>query len=143
MTCAKQDIGTTDQSLRTEKDLVEEDQDVVNVTPDTVLQVEGELFLVNREQLVHLTLESRALFFGSGRESTRKHTEIKGVGLQQFHTLMEFTKNLKLNLDCKNVLGILEAADFLQLDRARLLCCKFLERQLHLSNCLGMMAYAW
>lgn len=35
MTCAKQDIGTTDQSLRTEKDLVEEDQDAVNVTPDS------------------------------------------------------------------------------------------------------------
>lgn len=143
MACAKQDIGTFDQSLGTEKDLVEEDQDAINVAPDTVLQVEGELFFVNREQLAHLSPYFRALFFGGGRESTRKHIEIKGVGLQQFHTLMEFTKNLKLNLDSKNVLDILEAADFLQLDRARLLCCKFLERQLHLSNCLGMMAYAW
>uniref|UniRef100_A0AAV2KUA8 BACK domain-containing protein n=1 Tax=Knipowitschia caucasica TaxID=637954 RepID=A0AAV2KUA8_KNICA len=31
----------------------------------------------------------------------------------------------------------------LQLEQARLLCCKFLERELHLSNCLGMMSYAW
>ncbi|KAL0161608.1 hypothetical protein M9458_045333, partial [Cirrhinus mrigala] len=142
MACAKQDIATYDQSLGTE-DLVEEDQDAVNVAPDVVLQVEGELFFVNRERLAQLSPYFRALFFGGGRESTKKHIEIKGVGLQQFHTLMEFTKNLKLNLDCKNVLDILEAADFLQLDRARLLCCKFLERQLHLSNCLGMMAYAW
>ncbi|XP_073700110.1 kelch-like protein 23 [Garra rufa] len=138
MACAKQDIGTYDQSLVTE-----EDQDSVSVAPDAVLQVEGEMFFVNREHLAQLSPYFRALFFGGGRESTRKHIEIKGVGLQQFHTLMEFTKNLKLNLDCKNVLDILEAADFLQFDRARLRCCKFLERQLHLSNCLGMMAYAW
>ncbi len=45
MACAKQDIGTFDQSLGTEKDLVEGDQDAINVAPDTVLQVEGEVVL--------------------------------------------------------------------------------------------------
>ncbi|XP_026119946.1 kelch-like protein 23 [Carassius auratus] len=143
MACAKQDIVTYDQSSGAEKNVAEEDQDTINVAPDTVLQVEGEMFFVNREYLAQLSPYFRALFFGGGRESTKKHIEIKGVGLRQFQALMEFTKNLKLKLDCKNVLEILEAADFLQLDRARLLCCKFLERQLHLSNCLGMMAYAW
>ncbi len=68
----------------------------------------GKLFFVNREQLARLSPYFRALFFGGGRESTRKHIQIKGVGLQQFHTLMEFTKNLKLNLDSKNVLDISE-----------------------------------
>ncbi|KAG8003697.1 Kelch-like protein 23 [Nibea albiflora] len=56
---------------------------------------------------------------------------------------MEYSRTSNLALDRENVLGILETADFLQLERARLLCCKFLERELHLSNCLGMMAYAW
>ncbi|KAK7126407.1 hypothetical protein R3I94_017780 [Phoxinus phoxinus] len=139
MACVKQEVGTNVRSPETEKDFIEEDQHA----PDVVLQVEGELFFVNRKHLAQLSPYFRALFFGGGRESTRKHIEIKGVGLWQFHTLMEFTKNLQLTLDRKNVLDILEAADFLQLDRARLLCCKFLERQLHLSNCLGMMAYAW
>ncbi|CAM4661828.1 hypothetical protein PO909_027712 [Leuciscus waleckii] len=143
MACVKQEVGSNVRSPETEKDFIEEDQHAVIVAPDVVLQVEGELFFVNRKHLAQLSPYFRALFFGGGRESTRKHIEIKGVGLRQFHTLMEFTKNLKLTLDRKNVLDILEAADFLQLDRARLLCCKFLERQLHLSNCLGMMAYAW
>ncbi|XP_051978316.1 kelch-like protein 23 [Xyrauchen texanus] len=149
MACAKQDVGNYDPSPGTEiKALVEEKivQDVVSeddVVPDVVLQVKGESFFVNRQRLAKHSPYFRALFFGSGRESTKKLIEIKGVGLQPFHTLMEFTKNFKLSLDTKNVLDILEAADFLQLDRARLLCCKFLERQLHLSNCLGMMAYAW
>ncbi|XP_021325190.2 kelch-like protein 23 isoform X1 [Danio rerio] len=143
MACEKQTVNTLDQGPNTEKSVAEQDPDAVNVAPDVVLQVEEESFFVNRERLARLSPYFRALFFGGGRESSRKHIEIKGVGPQQFHTLMEFTKNLKLTLDTKNVLDILEAADFLQIDKARLLCCKFLERQLHLSNCLGMMGYAW
>uniref|UniRef100_A0A8C3AYU6 BTB domain-containing protein n=1 Tax=Cyclopterus lumpus TaxID=8103 RepID=A0A8C3AYU6_CYCLU len=85
----------------------------------------------------------RALFFGGGLESSKRKVEIKGVSLQHFRVLMEYNKTSNLSLDRENVLGILETADFLQLERARLLCCKFLERELHLSNCLGMMAFAW
>lgn len=114
-----------------------------SVVPDAVLQVVNESFFVNRETLAQQSPYFRALFFGGGRESSRKHIEIKGVSLDHFRSLMEFVQSFKLHLDRKNVLGILETANFLQLEKARLLCCKFLERELHLSNCLGMMAYAW
>ncbi|XP_026201626.1 kelch-like protein 23 [Anabas testudineus] len=111
--------------------------------PDAILRVEGESFYVNRQ---HLALQSpyfRALFFGCGVESSKTKVDIKGVGLQHFKVLMDYSKTAILALDRENVLGILETADFLQFDQARLLCCKFLERELHLSNCLGMMGYAW
>ncbi|KAM9385813.1 kelch-like protein 23 [Pholidichthys leucotaenia] len=114
-----------------------------DVIPDAVLRVEEETFYVNRQ---HLALQSpyfRALFFGCGVESSKRQVEIKGVLLQHFRALMEHSKTGALALGRENVLGILETADFLQLEQARLLCCKFLERELHLSNCLGMMAYAW
>ncbi|KAM9357622.1 kelch-like protein 23 [Symphorus nematophorus] len=114
-----------------------------DVIPDATLQVEGESFYVNRQQLALQSAYFRALFFGCGVESTRRRVEIKGVGLQYFRVLMEYSRTSNLALDRENVLGILETADFLQLEHARLLCCKFLERELHLSNCLGMMAYAW
>ncbi|XP_072516990.1 kelch-like protein 23 [Salminus brasiliensis] len=113
------------------------------MVPDAVLQVESESFFVNRERLAQLSPYFRALFFGGGRESSRTHIELKGVNLDHFRSLMKYTQSFKLCLDRKNVLGILETANFLQLEKARLLCCKFLERELHLSNCLGMMAYAW
>uniref|UniRef100_A0A4W6FL70 BTB domain-containing protein n=1 Tax=Lates calcarifer TaxID=8187 RepID=A0A4W6FL70_LATCA len=113
------------------------------VIPDATLQVEGESFYVNRQCLAHQSPYFRALFFGCGVESSRRKVEIKGVGLQHFRVLMEHSRTSRLALDRENVLGILETADFLQFERARLLCCKFLERELHLSNCLGMMAYAW
>ncbi|XP_076134859.1 kelch-like protein 23 [Alosa pseudoharengus] len=116
---------------------------VDNVVPDTVLLVETESFLVNRKRLADFSPYFRAMFYGGGKESTKRQIVIKGVHEEQFRILMDFTKTLKLPLNRQNVLGILEAADFLQLEKARLLCCKFLERELHLSNCLGMMAYAW
>ena len=65
------------------------------------------------------------------------------MGVTQFRVLMEHVQTSRLPLTRDNVLKLLETADFLQLERARLLCCKFLERELHLSNCLGMMAFAW
>ncbi|KAM4739213.1 kelch-like protein 23 [Anableps anableps] len=111
--------------------------------PDATLRVEGESFYVSRH---HLALQSpyfRALFFGCGVESNKRHVEIKGLDLQYFKDLMEYSRTHRLALNRENVLGILETADYLQLERPRLLCCKFLERELHLSNCLGMMAYAW
>lgn len=116
---------------------------IEDLVPDVVLQVEKESFFVNREQLAQLSPYFRALFFGGGRESSKRHIEIKGVGLENFRSLMDYTKNFRLHLDRNNVLGVLETADFLQVEKVRLLCCKFLERELHLSNCLGVMAYAW
>ncbi|XP_029939547.1 kelch-like protein 23 [Salarias fasciatus] len=115
----------------------------LGVIPDAVLQVQGENFYVNRQYLSLQSPYFRALFFGCGVESNRSQVEIKGVQLQHFRALMDYSRTCNLTLERENVLGILETADFLQLDRARLLCCKFLERELHLTNCLGMMAYAW
>lgn len=129
-----------DLSVAHTKTDVELEDDVV---PDTVLYVETESFFVNRKKMADLSPYFRALFYGGGKESSKKHIGIKGVHEEQFRILMEFTETLKLPLNRQNVLGILETADFLQLEKARLLCCKFLERELHLSNCLGMMAYAW
>uniref|UniRef100_A0A3B4T8H0 Kelch-like protein 23 n=1 Tax=Seriola dumerili TaxID=41447 RepID=A0A3B4T8H0_SERDU len=106
-------------------------------------RVEGESFYVSRQCLAHQSPYFRALFFGCGVESSKRKIEIKGLSLRHFRVLMDHSRTSRLALDRENVLGILETADFLQLERARLLCCKFLERELHLSNCLGMMAYAW
>lgn len=120
--------------------LKERESDLI---PDVTLQVEGERFYVNRKQLALQSPYFRALFFGNGIESTKRKVCLKGIDLQHFRVLMEHSRTSRLALNRENVQGILETADFLQLERARLLCCKFLERELHISNCLGMMAYAW
>ncbi|XP_077440264.1 kelch-like protein 23 [Vanacampus margaritifer] len=119
------------------------EEDSALLQPDVMLQVDGESFYVNRRQLALQSPYFRALFFGCGVESTKRKIELRGIRLQHFKALMHHSRTSTLTLDRENVLGILETADFLQLERAKLLCCKFLERELHLCNCLGMMAFAW
>uniref|UniRef100_A0A3P8UFQ6 BTB domain-containing protein n=1 Tax=Amphiprion percula TaxID=161767 RepID=A0A3P8UFQ6_AMPPE len=123
----------------------EEEQPAVepDVIPDVTLKVEGESFYVNRGRLALQSPYFRALFFGCGVESSRRRIEIKGVNVEHFRVLMEHSRTCNLALDRNNVLEILRTADYLQLEGARLLCSKFLERELHLSNCVGMMAFAW
>ncbi|KAK7889493.1 hypothetical protein WMY93_025053 [Mugilogobius chulae] len=145
-TCAdsKSELPTSSEQF---SNLEEEELDVPDrealPVPDAILEVQQENFYVNRQHLAMQSPYFRALFFGCGLESSRNRVVIKGVNLDHFRTLMEYIGRSSLTLDRDNVLGILETADFLQLEQARLLCCKFLERELHLSNCLGMMAYAW
>ncbi|KFQ18388.1 Kelch-like 21, partial [Merops nubicus] len=59
-----------------------------------------------------------------------------------FQALLEFTRTARVLIGQENVTSLLETADFLQFDRVRLLCEKFLERELHVSNCLGLMIYS-
>ncbi|NXX43742.1 KLH23 protein, partial [Tricholaema leucomelas] len=58
-----------------------------------------------------------------------------------FRALLHFTRTAQLPLGPENVTSLLEAADFLRLERAKLLCEKFLQRQLHVCNCLGLLRY--
>nr|XP_057930186.1 kelch-like protein 23 [Doryrhamphus excisus] len=131
----------SDDFLKERTKKLEEDESAVQ--PDVTLQVDGESFHVNRLQLALESPYFRALFFGCGVESTKRKIELKGVCLQHFSVLLDHSRTSILALDRENVLGLFETADFLQLERAKLLCCKFLERELHVCNCLGMMGYAW
>ncbi|KAJ0032476.1 hypothetical protein NQD34_002557 [Periophthalmus magnuspinnatus] len=134
---------SSEQISKLEEEELDDPQTEALSIPDVILEVQQECFYVNREQLAMQSPYFRALFFGCGLESSKNRVVIKGVNVDHFKTLMEYSTRSSLPLDRDNVLGILETADFLQLEQARLLCCKFLERELHLSNCLGMMAYAW
>lgn len=135
--------GTEHAPERKQRSAQQSKEGESDLTPDVTLQVEGERFYVNRKQLAQQSPYFRALFFGTGIESSKRKVCLKGVDLQHFRVLLEHGRTSRLALNRGNVQGILETADFLQLERARLLCCKFLERELHISNCLGMMAYAW
>uniref|UniRef100_A0A8C6TYT4 BTB domain-containing protein n=1 Tax=Neogobius melanostomus TaxID=47308 RepID=A0A8C6TYT4_9GOBI len=144
ITATKSKADSSEQTNKPKEEELDAPDSETLFIPDVILQVEQESFYVNRQQLALQSPYFRALFFGCGFESSKNKVVIKGVNPDHFKTLMEYSGTsslLCLNRD--NVLGILETADFLQLEHARLLCCKFLERELHLSNCLGMMTYAW
>ncbi|KAI1230431.1 hypothetical protein IHE44_0009888, partial [Lamprotornis superbus] len=82
------------------------------------------------------------MFFGGARESSEQHIVIKGIDAVPFQALLEFTRTAQVLIGQENVISLLETADFFQFDRVKLLCEKFLERELHVSNCLGLMTYS-
>ncbi|CAI5798692.1 21 isoform X1 [Podarcis lilfordi] len=107
-----------------------------------VLEVGDRQFPVERWALARYSRYFEAMFFGGTRERTAPRIRIQGLDPTAFQALLAFTQTGSLLLDRNNVTELLEAADFLQLDCAKRLCEAFLERELHVSNCLGFLAYA-
>uniref|UniRef100_A0A8C3NWB3 BTB domain-containing protein n=1 Tax=Cyanoderma ruficeps TaxID=181631 RepID=A0A8C3NWB3_9PASS len=109
---------------------------------DTILEVGERIFQVSRRVLSVHSRYFEAMFFGGARESSEQHIVIKGIDAVPFQALLEFTRTAQVLIGQENVTSLLETADFFQFDRVKLLCEKFLERELHVSNCLGLMTYS-
>ncbi|XP_029466656.1 kelch-like protein 23 [Rhinatrema bivittatum] len=109
---------------------------------DAVLEVGPRCFPVSRRLLAAHSSYFQAMFYGSARESSQHHITLKGVDVEAFQLLLEFAQTTRVPLSCQNVTRVLEAADFFQFQQVKRRCGAFLERELHVSNCLGMMAYA-
>ncbi|XP_063003357.1 kelch-like protein 21 [Elgaria multicarinata webbii] len=125
-------------------DCLEEGAAAVQAEPegDAVLELGEKLFPVNRWALAGHSRYFEAMFFGGTRERTQRHIRIRGVEAGPFQALLDFTQTGRLHVTRDNVTGLLEAADFLQFDGAKRRCEAFLERELHVSNCFGLLAYA-
>lgn len=102
----------------------------------------GKCFPVNRWALARHSSYFEAMFFGGTRECAEWHIRIQGVEAEPFQALLEFTRTGSLGIAPGNVTGLLQTADFLQLEAAKRRCETFLERELHVSNCLSFRAYA-
>ncbi|XP_072924719.1 kelch-like protein 23 [Hemitrygon akajei] len=109
---------------------------------DTVLEVGQRLFRVNRGVLSRASEYFRAMFFGGSREGSERHVVLRGVDPEVFKLLLAFAVDGRVEIERDNVTALLEAADFLLFDRLKLLCSAFLQRELHVSNCLGFWAYS-
>nr|XP_056701423.1 kelch-like protein 21 [Euleptes europaea] len=109
---------------------------------DTVLEVGAELFPVNRWTLARHSRYFEAMFYGGTRERTERHITIRGVETEPFRALLNFARTGTIAIDRHNVASLVEAADFLQFESMKRRCERFLERELHISNCLSLLAYA-
>ncbi|XP_063150553.1 kelch-like protein 21 [Candoia aspera] len=109
---------------------------------DAVLEVGEMCFPVNRWALACHSCYFEAMFFGGTREYAERHIRIWGIEAEPFQALLDFTQTGSLYITPGNVTSLLQTADFLQFEAAKRRCEAFLERELHVSNCLGLRAYA-
>ncbi|ETE59216.1 hypothetical protein L345_15053, partial [Ophiophagus hannah] len=113
-----------------------------NPESDAVLEVGGKCFPVNRWALARHSSYFEAMFFGGTRERAERHIRIQGLEVEPFQALLDFTRTGSLGITPGNVTSLLQTADFLRLEAAKRRCETFLERELHVSNCLSLRAYA-
>ncbi|GCB60830.1 hypothetical protein scyTo_0011202 [Scyliorhinus torazame] len=109
---------------------------------DTVLEVGQRLFNVNRGTLASASEYFRALFGGGARESSESHIVLRGLDPEAFRLLLGFAAGGRVSVDRQNVEALLEAADFLLFERVKRLCVAFLQRELRVGNCAGLLALA-
>ncbi|XP_055341971.1 kelch-like protein 3 [Paramacrobiotus metropolitanus] len=84
----------------------------------------------------------RAAFTQEWKESTQQVYQLRNIDSQTLNELVEYAYTLNISLNGDNVEHILIAAQFLQIATVVRFCWDYVEKHLHLSNCLLVHALA-
>ncbi|XP_036069847.1 kelch-like protein 4 isoform X4 [Oryzias melastigma] len=83
-----------------------------------------------------------AMFTSDVREAKQEEIKMEGVDPEALKSLVQFAYTGVLELKEETIESLLAAACLLQLPQVIQVCCSFLMKQLHPSNCLGIRSFA-
>ncbi|XP_054967256.1 kelch-like protein 5 isoform X5 [Pan paniscus] len=83
-----------------------------------------------------------AMFTNDVREARQEEIKMEGVEPNSLWSLIQYAYTGRLELKEDNIECLLSTACLLQLSQVVEACCKFLMKQLHPSNCLGIRSFA-
>ncbi|XP_046704835.1 kelch-like protein 4 isoform X2 [Silurus meridionalis] len=83
-----------------------------------------------------------AMFTNNVREAKQDEIKMEGVDPEALRSLVHFAYTGVLELKEETIESLLSAACLLQLSQVIEVCCNFLMKQLHPSNCLGIRSFA-
>uniref|UniRef100_A0A672JXH6 Kelch-like protein 4 n=1 Tax=Sinocyclocheilus grahami TaxID=75366 RepID=A0A672JXH6_SINGR len=83
-----------------------------------------------------------AMFTNDVREAKQEEIKMEGVDPGALRALVHFAYTGVLELKEETIESLLAAACLLQLSQVIQVCCNFLMKQLHPSNCLGIRSFA-
>ncbi|KAL7981696.1 hypothetical protein Chor_010891, partial [Crotalus horridus] len=83
-----------------------------------------------------------AMFTNDVREARQEEIKMEGVEPNALWALVQYAYTGRLELKEENIECLLSTACILQLSQVVEACCKFLMKQLHPSNCLGIRSFA-
>ena len=109
---------------------------------DVVLVVGGEEILAHRLVLAASSQYFFSMFVGSMRESRQERVELKEVEPSAMRQLVDFAYSCKLEITTSNVQSLMMASSIYSFPSIFEATAKFLEGQLHPSNCLGIRTFA-
>ncbi|XP_071981759.1 kelch-like protein 5 isoform X3 [Engystomops pustulosus] len=82
-----------------------------------------------------------AMFTSDVREAKQEEIKMEGVEPNALWALVQYSYTGRLELKEDNIESLLSTACLLQLSQVVEACCRFLMRQLHPSNCLGIRSF--
>uniref|UniRef100_A0AAY4D4I3 BTB domain-containing protein n=1 Tax=Denticeps clupeoides TaxID=299321 RepID=A0AAY4D4I3_9TELE len=83
-----------------------------------------------------------AMFTNDVKEAKQEEIKMEGVDPEALQSLVHFAYTGVLELKEETIESLLAAACLLQLSQVVEVCCNFLMKQLHPSNCLGIRSFA-
>jgi len=109
---------------------------------DVVLEIGDKKIYAHRVVLSACSNYFCAMFTNSMKESRQETIRLTDLDEKAVADLVEFTYTSKIEVYQENVQQLLKAASILQFTEVIDACCRFLEEQLHPSNCLGISSFA-
>ncbi|XP_064600849.1 kelch-like protein 28 [Liolophura sinensis] len=109
---------------------------------DVVLIADDAKVAAHRVVLAGCSPYFRAMFTGSLVEKDKPEIELQSVDSIGLRTIVEYAYRGSVVISQHNVQSVLPAANLFQLTPLLRNCCRFLQSQLHPSNCLGIWKFA-
>lgn len=109
---------------------------------DVVLRVDNRCFPAHRIVLAASSDYFNAMFNTGMQERDKRIIDLHEIPANVMEILLDFVYTETVQVSVENVQALLPAACLLQLTGVKNACCRFLERQLDASNCLGIKVFA-
>ncbi|XP_058818193.1 kelch-like protein 17 [Topomyia yanbarensis] len=109
---------------------------------DVTLEVGGETINAHKVILASVSPYFYAMFNDDMLERNRDVVTLHDIDPSSLKQLIDYAYSGEITITEENVQVLLPASSLLQIQSVREACCKFLLRQLHPSNCLGIRSFA-
>ncbi|GBO13346.1 Kelch-like protein 20, partial [Araneus ventricosus] len=113
-----------------------------NTFCDVLLCVEGDDFPCHKVVLASFSSYFKAMFTSEMAESQQREIVLNGVEASTLKLLLDYAYSSRIPINKNNVQALLSAANLLEVLPVRDACCRFLERHMDETNCLGIHCFA-
>ncbi|XP_066257660.1 kelch-like protein 17 [Euwallacea similis] len=109
---------------------------------DVVLKIGIEKFRAHKVVLASVSPYFFAMFNGEMKEQNQNEIAIHDMDATAVDLLLDYAYTGQITITADNVQVLLPASSLLQMQEVREACCRFLLKQLHPTNCLGIRSFA-
>ncbi|XP_030759639.1 kelch-like protein 17 isoform X1 [Sitophilus oryzae] len=109
---------------------------------DVVLKIGIEKFRAHKVILASVSSYFFAMFNGEMKEHNQNEIALHDMDATAVDLLLDYAYTGQITITADNVQVLLPASSLLQMPEVREACCRFLLRQLHPTNCLGIRSFA-